>query len=191
MTQFSKSMICKFTMVSSHALQGVSLTLERGIISVVGRNGMGKTTLCNTITGLRRARSGNILLNGREISALAPHEINRLGVGYVPQGRRIWPSLTVDQTLRLAMHRVKDGSGWTLERVYQTFPRLAERKTSGGAMLSGGEQQMLAISRALLFNPKLLVMDEPTEGLAPVIVDQVRDLLIRLAKEEDFSILGD
>ena len=172
----------------SHALQGVSLTLERGIISVVGRNGMGKTTLCNTITGLKRARSGSIRLDGREISALAPHEINRLGVGYVPQGRRVWPSLTVDQTLRLAS-RSKDGGGWTLERVYQTFPRLAERKGNGGAMLSGGEQQMLAISRALLSNPRLLVMDEPTEGLAPVIVEQVRDLLIRIAKEEDVSIL--
>jgi uncharacterized protein (UPF0261 family)/ABC-type branched-subunit amino acid transport system ATPase component len=172
----------------SHALQGVSLTLERGIISVVGRNGMGKTTLCNTIVGLKRARSGSIRLDGREISTLAPHEINRLGVGYVPQGRRVWPSLTVDQTLRLAS-RTKDGGGWTLERVYQTFPRLAERKGNGGATLSGGEQQMLAISRALLSNPKLLVMDEPTEGLAPVIVDHVRDLLIRLAKEEDVSIL--
>jgi uncharacterized protein (UPF0261 family)/ABC-type branched-subunit amino acid transport system ATPase component len=173
----------------SHALQGVSLTLSRGIISVVGRNGMGKTTLCNTITGLKRARSGSIRVDGREISALAPHEINRLGVGYVPQGRRVWPSLTVDETLRLAMHRPGDGGGWTLERIYQTFPRLAERKTNGGAQLSGGEQQMLAISRALLSNPKLLVMDEPTEGLAPVIVDQVRDMLIRIAKEEDVSIL--
>jgi uncharacterized protein (UPF0261 family)/ABC-type branched-subunit amino acid transport system ATPase component len=172
----------------SHALQGVSLTLQRGIISVVGRNGMGKTTLCNTITGLKRARSGGIRVDGRETSALAPHEINRLGVGYVPQGRRVWPSLTVDQTLRLASGS-SDGSGWTLERVYQTFPRLAERKGNGGAMLSGGEQQMLAISRALLSNPKLLIMDEPTEGLAPVIVDQVRDLLVRIAKEENVSIL--
>jgi uncharacterized protein (UPF0261 family)/ABC-type branched-subunit amino acid transport system ATPase component len=172
----------------SHALQGVSLTLERGIISVVGRNGMGKSTLCNTITGLKRARSGSIRVDGREISTLAAHEINHLGVAYVPQGRRVWPSLTVDQTLGLAS-RSKDGGGWTVERVYQIFPRLAERKTNGGAMLSGGEQQMLAISRALLCNPKLLIMDEPTEGLAPVIVEQVRDLLIRIAREEDVSIL--
>lgn len=173
----------------SHALQGVSLTLERGILSVVGRNGMGKSTLCNTIIGLRRARSGSIRMDGSEISSLAPHEINRLGVGYVPQGRRVWPSLTVDQTLRLSLHRAKNAGGWTLERVYQAFPRLAERRNSGGAQLSGGEQQMLAISRALLSNPKLLVMDEPTEGLAPLIVDQVRALLITLAKEEDVSIL--
>jgi uncharacterized protein (UPF0261 family)/ABC-type branched-subunit amino acid transport system ATPase component len=173
----------------SHALQGVSLSLEKGILSVVGRNGMGKSTLCNTIVGLRRARSGSIRFDGREISALAPHEINRLGIGYVPQGRRVWPSLTVDETLQLGLHGAKDGGGWTLERVYSVFPRLAERKNNGGAQLSGGEQQMLAISRALLSNPKLLVMDEPTEGLAPVIVDQVRDLLIRIAREEDVSIL--
>jgi uncharacterized protein (UPF0261 family)/ABC-type branched-subunit amino acid transport system ATPase component len=173
----------------SHALQGVSLALEKGILSVVGRNGMGKSTLCNTIVGLRRARSGSIRFDGREISALAPHEINRLGIGYVPQGRRVWPSLTVDETLQLGLHGAKDGGGWTLERVYSVFPRLAERKNNGGAQLSGGEQQMLAISRALLSNPKLLVMDEPTEGLAPVIVDQVRDLLIRIAREEDVSIL--
>jgi uncharacterized protein (UPF0261 family)/ABC-type branched-subunit amino acid transport system ATPase component len=173
----------------SHALQGVSLSLEKGIVSVVGRNGMGKSTLCNTIVGLRRARSGSIRFDGREISSLAPHEINRLGIGYVPQGRRVWPSLTVEQTLLLGMHRAKDAGGWTLERVYQSFPRLAERKNNGGAQLSGGEQQMLAISRALLSNPKLLVMDEPTEGLAPVIVDQVRDLLIRIARDEDVSIL--
>ena len=171
----------------SHAVQGVSLTLERGIISVVGRNGMGKTTLCNTITGLKQARSGSIRLDGKEISRLPPHLINRAGLAYVPQGRRVWPSLTVDETLRLAMHG--NEGGWTLERIYQTFPRLAERRRNGGAQLSGGEQQMLAISRALLSNPRLLVMDEPTEGLAPVIVDQVRDLLIRLAAEEGVSIL--
>ena len=173
----------------SHALQGVSLSLDKGILSVVGRNGMGKSTLCNTFVGLRRARSGSIRFDGREISLLAPHEISRIGIGYVPQGRRVWPSLTVDETLQLGMHRAKNARGWTLERVYQTFPRLAERRNSGGAQLSGGEQQMLAISRALLSNPKLLVMDEPTEGLAPVIVDQVRDLLIRIAREEDVSIL--
>jgi uncharacterized protein (UPF0261 family)/ABC-type branched-subunit amino acid transport system ATPase component len=171
----------------SHAVQGITLTLERGALSVVGRNGMGKTTLCNTIVGLKQARRGSIRLHGREISALAPHLINRAGLAYVPQGRRVWPSLTVDETLRLALRA--GGGGWTLERIYQTFPRLADRRRNGGAQLSGGEQQMLAISRALLSNPSLLVMDEPTEGLAPVIVDQVRDLLVRLAREEDVSIL--
>jgi len=172
----------------SHALQGVSLTLPGGVLSVVGRNGMGKTTLCNTITGLKRAKSGSIRLNGREISGLEPHEIHRLGVGYVPQGRRVWPSLTVDEHLRLASGGRRDAS-WTIERVYQTFPRLAERRGNGGSQLSGGEQQMLAISRALLSDPKLLVMDEPTEGLAPVIVEQVERMLVSLAEEGEMAIL--
>jgi uncharacterized protein (UPF0261 family)/ABC-type branched-subunit amino acid transport system ATPase component len=169
----------------SHALQGVSLTLERGVLSVVGRNGMGKTTLCNTIVGLVPARAGSILLDGRELIGLEPHVIARMGVGFVPQGRRLWPSLSVDETLRLA---ARGGAG-AVERVYSIFPRLAERRGNGGGQLSGGEQQMLAIGRALLGEPKLLVMDEPTEGLAPLIVGQVRDLLIRLAHEEDLSVL--
>ena len=170
----------------SHALQGVSLTLERGVLSVVGRNGMGKTTLCNAIVGLMSVRSGSIRFEGRELVGVEPHQIVRAGVGYVPQGRRLWPSLSVDETLRLSA-RAK--GSWTVERVYSTFPRLAERRGNGGGQLSGGEQQMLAIARALLSNPRLLVMDEPTEGLAPMIVTQVRDLLIRLAHEEDIAIL--
>ncbi|CDX54352.1 conserved hypothetical protein [Mesorhizobium plurifarium] len=172
----------------SHALQGISLTLESGVLSVVGRNGMGKSTLCNTIVGLKRARSGSIRFNGREITALEPHEIHRLGVGYVPQGRRVWPSLTVDEHLRLAAGNRRDAA-WTVERVYQTFPRLAERRHNGGSQLSGGEQQMLAISRALLSDPKLLVMDEPTEGLAPIIVDQVEKMLVDLAAEGEMAVL--
>src|SRR3984885_11675704 len=160
----------------SHALQGVSLTLERGVLSVVGRNGMGKTTLCNTIVGLMRARSGSVRFDGREISKLEPYEIVRAGVGFVPQGRRLWPSLSVDETLRLSERAGEAGHSWTADRIYSTFPRLAQRRDNGGGQLSGGEQQMLAISRALLSNPRLLVMDEPTEGLAPMIVGQVRDL---------------
>ncbi|WP_298241734.1 ABC transporter permease [uncultured Bradyrhizobium sp.] len=171
----------------SHALQGVSLSLEAGVLSVVGRNGMGKTTLCNTITGLKRARGGSIRFNGREISSLEPHEIHRLGVAYVPQGRRLWRSLSVDEHLRLA-GGMRSGA-WTAERIYDTFPRLAERKDHGGGQLSGGEQQMLAISRALLTNPNLLIMDEPTEGLAPVIVAQVEEMLLRLGEDEDMSVL--
>ncbi|GLS41145.1 hypothetical protein GCM10010869_67420 [Mesorhizobium tianshanense] len=172
----------------SHALQGVSLTLDSGVLSVVGRNGMGKTTLCNTIAGLKRARSGSIRVGGREVSALEPHEIHRLGVGYVPQGRRVWPSLTVDEHLRLTAGNRRDAN-WTVERVYQIFPRLAERRANGGSQLSGGEQQMLAISRALLSDPKLLVMDEPTEGLAPVVVEQVERMLVTLAEEGEMAIL--
>jgi len=138
----------------SHALQGVDFTLETGVLSIVGRNGMGKTTLCNTIIGLMKARSGSIQVEGREISALEPHEIHRLGVGYVPQGRRVWPNLTVDEHLLLCAKNSKDAI-WTPERVYQTFPKLAERRNNGGAQLSGGEQQMLAIGRALLSDPKI------------------------------------
>ena len=172
----------------SHAIQGIDLTLERGVYSVVGRNGMGKTTLCNTITGLKRASSGTILLDGRSLGTLEPHQIARLGVGYVPQGRRVWRSLSVDEHLRLAFRGGMDAQ-WTVERVYQTFPRLAERRTNGGGQLSGGEQQMLAISRALLGNPKLLVMDEPTEGLAPVIVDQVAAMMRTLGEEGEIAVL--
>jgi uncharacterized protein (UPF0261 family)/ABC-type branched-subunit amino acid transport system ATPase component len=168
----------------AHALQGVSLSLDRGVLAVVGRNGMGKTTLCNAVTGLVRA-SGSVKLAGEEILGLAPNVITIKGVGYVPQGRRVWPSLSVDEHLRLSRRR----GPWTVERIYQTFPRLAERKANGGAELSGGEQQMLAISRALLFNPKLLVMDEPTEGLAPIVVQQVVAMLKALTAEGEISVL--
>jgi uncharacterized protein (UPF0261 family)/ABC-type branched-subunit amino acid transport system ATPase component len=168
----------------AHALQGVSLALDHGVLAVVGRNGMGKTTLCNAVTGLVRA-SGSVKLAGEEILGLAANVITGKGVGYVPQGRRVWPSLSVDEHLRLARRR----GPWTVERIYQTFPRLAERKANGGAELSGGEQQMLAIARALLFNPKLLVMDEPTEGLAPIVVQQVVAMLKALATEGEISVL--
>lgn len=173
----------------SHALQGVSLELQSGVLPVVGRNGMGKTTLCNAITGVIPARSGSVRFEGQEMLGKEPHAIARAGVGYVPQGRRLWPSLSVDETLRLAFREGANGKAWTIERVYALFPRLAERRSNGGAQLSGGEQQMLAISRALLGNPRLLIMDEPTEGLAPLIVAQVRDLMIRLAREEDIFVL--
>ena len=170
----------------AHALQEVSLTLDHGVIAVVGRNGMGKTTLCNAITGLVPA-AGSVRLAGEEILGLPPHVITERGVGYVPQGRRVWPSLSVDEHLRLAAGG-QEGP-WTVARVYQIFPRLAERRRNGGAELSGGEQQMLAIARALLFNPMLLVMDEPTEGLAPLIVQQVADMLKHLAGDGEISVL--
>lgn len=171
---------------ASHALQGVDLTLNSGVHAVVGRNGMGKTTLCNAIMGLVPARSGSIRVDGQEVMGRRPHDIANLGVGYTPQGRRLWPSLTVDDHLRMC--EARNGS-WNVERIYETFPRLAERRNNGGGQLSGGEQQMLAISRALLQDPRLLVLDEPTEGLAPVIVGQVEDLLHRLAESGDVAIL--
>ncbi|MGR3491561.1 MAG: ABC transporter permease [Shimia sp.] len=171
---------------ASHALQGVNITLTEGVHAVLGRNGMGKTTLCNAVLGLKETTSGSIKFDGKELTSLPPHKIAAIGVGYTPQGRRLWPSLTVDEHLRLCQKR---GSAWTVDRVYQQFPRLAERRRNGGAQLSGGEQQMLAISRALLADPDLLVLDEPTEGLAPVIVDQVIDLLKTLASEGSCAIL--
>ena len=171
----------------SHALQGVNLTLESGVFSVVGRNGMGKTTLCKTIMGLLRASGGSIRVRGQDVTSMSPAGIARLGVGYVPQGRRLWRSLSVDEHLHLAAG-IRRGT-WTVERIYETFPRLAERRNHGGGQLSGGEQQMLAIARALLTNPHLLVMDEPTEGLAPVIVAQVEEMLVRLGDEGDISVL--
>ena len=170
----------------SHALQGVDLTLGSGVLSVVGRNGMGKTTLCKAIMGLEPTAAGSISFGGQVISGQHSADIARMGIGYVPQGRRLWPSLTVDEHLKLVEKR---GGAWSIERIYGTFPRLAERRSNGGAQLSGGEQQMLAISRALLLNPRLLVMDEPTEGLAPVIVQQLEELLIRLGREGDIDVL--
>jgi uncharacterized protein (UPF0261 family)/ABC-type branched-subunit amino acid transport system ATPase component len=171
----------------SHALQGVDLTLEQGVLSVVGRNGMGKTTLCKTIMGLVRASSGSIRMNGQNLTSLQPAQIARLGIGYVPQGRRLWRSLSVDEHLRLSAGGRR--GAWSVERIYDTFPRLAERKNNGGGQLSGGEQQMLAIGRALLTNPHLLIMDEPTEGLAPVIVSQVEEMLVKLGEDGDIAIL--
>ena len=167
----------------AHALQGVSLSLAQGVLGIVGRNGMGKTTLCNAITGMVPA-TGSVKLFGEEILGLPANQVTRRRVAYVPQGRRVWPSLTVDETLKLVAPHKRD-----VERVYSLFPRLAERKTNGGAQLSGGEQQMLAIGRALLLQPRLLVMDEPTEGLAPVIVEQVAQALRDLAAEGEISVL--
>ena len=171
----------------AHVLQSVSLRLDGGVLAVVGRNGMGKTTLCSAITGLVAA-TGSIKLAGQDVRGLSPDRIADRGIGYVPQGRRVWPSLTVDEHFRLASKSARSGE-WTIKRVYELFPRLAERRRNGGAQLSGGEQQMLAIGRALLLNPKLLVMDEPTEGLAPIIIEQVAAMLARLAHEGGVSVL--
>ena len=165
----------------SHVLQGVSLAVGTEPLSLIGRNGMGKTTLCQAIMGLVPVRKGQVRLGGADLAGQRSFRIARSGIGYVPQGRRVFPSLSVHEHLALVEQRGRPG--WTVARLYDTFPRLAERRRNGGAALSGGEQQMLAIARALLLNPKLLIMDEPTEGLAPVIVDQVIDILGRLASE--------
>ena len=171
----------------AHVLQGVSLRLDHGVLALVGRNGMGKTTLCNAIIGLVPAARGSILLGGEQILGLRPHAIVAHGIGYVPQGRRVWPSLTVDEHLRLAARGTQ--GPWNSERVYESFPALAARRRNGGAQLSGGEQQMLAIARALLANPRLLVMDEPSEGLAPIVIEQVEQILRQLTTEGQISVL--
>ena len=172
----------------SHALQGVDLTLQAGcpVRGRPQRHGQDHAVQGHHGSGAG-ASSGSIRFAGEELVGRAPTDIARLGIGYVPQGRRLWRSLTVDEHLRLVAGERR--GAWTIERIYDTFPRLAERKSNGGSQLSGGEQQMLAISRALLLNPRLLVMDEPTEGLAPVIVAQVEDMLVRLAEEGEIAVL--
>ena len=170
---------------SAQALEDVSFAMGNESIAIVGRNGMGKTTLCNAIMGFSPPRAeGSILFEGQELIGVPSHKIARRGIGYVPQGRRLFPSLTVDQHLRIASRAgSSNGSEWTRERVYELFPRLAERKGNGGAELSGGEQQMLAIGRALVTNPRIMVMDEPSEGLAPAVIEWLIETFKRLEGE--------
>ncbi len=172
---------------SAHVLHDVTFTLGNESVAIVGRNGMGKSTLCAAIMGFTPPRtSGSVKFQGTELMGKASYKVARSGLGYVPQGRRLFPSLTVDEHLRIAARNGSDG--WNRERVYELFPRLGERKRNGGAELSGGEQQMLAIGRALLGNPKLLIMDEPSEGLAPAIVDMMVETFKKL-EEEGLAIL--
>jgi branched-chain amino acid transport system ATP-binding protein len=167
-------------------LHDVSFTMGEESIAIVGRNGMGKTTLCAALMGFTPPSStGSVRFRGQEIHGLPSHRIARAGIGYVPQGRRLFPSLTVHEHLKIAAR----GNGeWTIDRVYDLFPRLGERRRNGGAELSGGEQQMLAIGRALVGNPTLLVMDEPSEGLAPTIIEVLIETFQRL-EEEGLAIL--
>ncbi|SED65123.1 ABC transporter ATP-binding protein [Rhodobacter sp. 24-YEA-8] len=165
----------------AHILQGVSLQLGAAPLSIVGRNGMGKTTLCQAIAELVPAQKGEIRLNGRALRGAGPTTVARAGIALVPQGRRLFRSLTVQEHLRLVAQ--PGAPAWTIERVYDTFPRLAERRQNHGNQLSGGEAQMVAIARALLMNPALVVMDEPSEGLAPVIVDHLIRVLRQIAAE--------
>src|SRR5581483_9272958 len=158
-----------------------------GTMSILGRNGVGKTTLLATVLGHTTLHGGEIAFQGRPIVGLRPYHRARLGIGYVPQEREIFPSLDVEENLTVAA-RPADG-GWTLERIYQLFPRLAERRRSMGNQLSGGEQQMLAVGRALMLNPSLLLLDEPLEGLAPVMVDRLLAALLRLREESGLAML--
>jgi branched-chain amino acid transport system ATP-binding protein len=179
----------------AHVLQGVSLAVPaKTVIALLGRNGMGKTTLIRSIMGLSPPvmRSGSVVFRGEELRGKAANEIARKGLGLVPQGRRLFPSLTVQEHLTMVRRPPSgDGAGrvcWDLPRIYELFPRLAERKNHRGAQLSGGERQMLAIARALMTNPDLLLMDEPSEGLAPLLVQRLREELTEL-KTSGLSIL--
>jgi branched-chain amino acid transport system ATP-binding protein len=161
-------------------LHKLSLEISNEPIAIMGRNGMGKSTLAQTIMGLIPISGGSIEYDNKTLNGMAPYQIARHGIAYVPQGRRIFPSLSVDEHLKMVEKR---GGAWTTKKIYELFPRLGERKKNGGAMLSGGEQQMLAIGRALLTNPSLLLMDEPSEGLAPAVVEHLAETLRTLVRE--------
>jgi branched-chain amino acid transport system ATP-binding protein len=170
----------------AYVLQGLSLELAEGqILGLLGRNGVGKTTLVNSIVGFNRPRRGRIVFKGADITHMSSFETIRNGMGLVPQGRRVFPSLSVEENLKVAEAR---GRGWTLERVYTLFPHLLERRRQRAKTLSGGEQQMLAIARGLMTNPDCLIMDEPSEGLAPIIIQAVWQVVSKL-KQQGLSIL--
>ncbi len=172
----------------SYVLQGLSLVLREGnILGLLGRNGVGKTTLVNSLVGFNPPRRGKIIFKGIDITHTSSFVTVRLGIGLVPQGRRVFPTLSVDENLRVA-ERGNGRHGWNLDRVYQLFPQLAKRRRQRAKTLSGGEQQMLAIGRGLMTNPDCLIMDEPSEGLAPIIIQDVWEIIGKL-KQEGLSIL--
>lgn len=167
---------------ASQVLEDLSFSMSSEAVSIVGRNGMGKTTLCNTLMGLLKSSAGEVTFAGNRIDGLPPEKIARQGIAYIPQGRRLFPSLTVDEHLAMLAKGTR-GKRWTPAAVYELFPRLAQRRKNGGAELSGGEQQMLSVGRALLLNADLYLMDEPSEGLAPTIVDDLIGAVQQLVAE--------
>ncbi|MBI1846603.1 MAG: ABC transporter ATP-binding protein [Candidatus Rokubacteria bacterium] len=168
----------------SHVLHDVSLTVGAGeAVALLGRNGAGKTTLIRSVVGFTPPRQGRIRFEGREIHRLPAHRVARLGLGLVPQGRRIFAPLSVAENLALGARGEAAPGAWTRERVYALFPRLRERAAQGGGTLSGGEQQMLAVARALMTNPRVLLLDEPSEGLAPIVVREIGRVLVALKRE--------
>lgn len=172
----------------SHVLQGCSLKVGRECVAVLGRNGMGKTTLLRSIMGLTPPRSGQVIWLDQDLAGRKPYVIASKGLGYVPQGRRLFPSLSVEEHLTLTYRGTDQPDEWTPKKVFDLFPEIARRRNISGARLSGGEQQMLAIGRALVTNPRLILLDEPSEGLAPVAVDRVVEICRQLLKE-NISIL--
>ena len=178
---------------SSHVLHGVDLRMARGeTLGLLGRNGMGKSTLIRSLLGHVAQREGRIVIRGHDMSRARPHEVARRGVAYVPEGRGVFPNLTTRENLVMAARAGVDGArDWTLERVLQTFPRLAERFDHLGAQLSGGEQQMLSIGRALMTNPLLLILDEATEGLAPQVVAEIWRVIETIRKDGIAALIVD
>jgi branched-chain amino acid transport system ATP-binding protein len=178
---------------SSHVLHGVGLRIARGqTVGLLGRNGMGKTTLIRTLLGHVAKRSGRITIAGQDRSRARPHEVARAGIGYVPEGRGVFPNLSVRENLVMAARPGRDGRrDWTLERVLQTFPRLAERLNHLGAQLSGGEQQMLSIGRVLMTHPDVVILDEATEGLAPLIVAEIWRVIARIREAGIATLIVD
>jgi branched-chain amino acid transport system ATP-binding protein len=177
----------------SHILHGVSMKLAKGdLVCLLGRNGVGKTTTLKSIMGIVQAEEGNIFFRGKELIGRAPYQIARMGVGIVPEDRRVFPSLTVNENLVMGIKKEKNEAsskqGWTIGKVYESFPQLKERKDSKGAHLSGGEQQMLTVARTLMGNPELILVDEPTEGLAPLILKSVLEMLSTV-RESGVAIL--
>ena len=165
----------------SYIIQGVSLAVPAGkVVALLGRNGAGKTTTLRSIMRMARPRRGRVTFDGQDISALATFEIARARIAFVQETRAIFPSLTVEENLGIAARPAANGDGWTMERIFDDFPQLAARRRNGGTQLSGGEQQMLAMARALVANPRLLLLDEPSEGLAPLIVRQIADIIVKL-----------
>ncbi len=173
----------------SHILFDVSLQVDRGeVVVLLGRNGAGKTTTMRSVMGLTSPKSGTVIFNGHDVTGLVPYKVARLGIGFVPEDRRIFPDLTVRANLEVGLRKPKGSTNWTIERVYEIFPRLEELANRRGGNLSGGEQQMLTISRTLMGNPDLILLDEPSEGLAPIIVKVLGDF-IDLLKREGTTVL--
>jgi branched-chain amino acid transport system ATP-binding protein len=174
----------------SHIIQGLSMHIERKeAVSILGRNGVGKTTTLRTIMGLTPPRSGNIQIEGIETTRWQPHRISKMGVAYVPAERHIFPGLSVEENLRLAGRPGKGKDAWTFEKVCDHFPVLADRTKQDGSTLSGGEQQMLAIGRALISNPKLIIMDEPSQGLSPLLVQMITDVVLKFCIKSGITLL--
>ena len=181
---------------NSHILFDLNLEVEEGqVVCILGRNGVGKSTTMKSIAGQMNARNkakvtGSMVFDGKELVGIAPHKVAHIGIGYVPQGRHVFPNLTVRENLQIAERKPEGGEQvWTIDRIYDLFPQLKSRETSWGNNLSGGEQQMLAVARGLMQNPKLLLLDEITEGLAPVIVNELKDIIKKLRDEYKVTIL--